>query len=122
MTIITTPALGRDSWQYRAIEATKGNQSQLGAILLAVLGRAPKHPPRFHGLASITSDGFVMCDFTGRDGNYRYSALVCDTSDLVRNFRGLADHLKFSDAERTAMFDEVRKWISLDYRAKTTLF
>ncbi len=49
-------------WQERAIEATRGNQSQLGAIILAMLARVPHNPafPRFSGLATVTSDGFVM--------------------------------------------------------------
>lgn len=112
----------RASWQYRAIAATRGNQSRLGCILLACLGRNAKHPPAFGANAIITSDGFVMAHFVGKDGRGHHGALVGEISDLVGNFRGLADHLKLSDIDRKEMFDKVRQWISLDYRIKKELF
>ncbi len=111
----------RVSWKLRAIRATKGNQSQLGAILIAVLGRLPKHPPRFGLRAVITSDGFVLADFQGKDYVKHSAAFVCDVSDLTKNFRGLADHLKLNKEDREEMFAELRKWIARDYRAKSTL-
>lgn len=107
------------SWQDRAIEATGGNRSQLGAILLAMLARVPRYSsfPRFSGLATVTSDGFVMCNFYDKAGVFRPGAFVCDVEDLRDNFRGLADHLKLNDADRNAMFAELLKWIARDYRA-----
>ena len=110
------------TWQYRAVQATRGNQSQLGAILIDVLHKSGNRKPRFVGPANITSDGFVMCSFVSRDGVFYMGALVAPVSDLVRNFRGLADHLKLNDAERIEMFAEVRKWIGRDYRRNTALF
>ena len=102
----------------RAIAATRANQSQLGAIMLAILGRRPRRPPMFPGGgATITSDSYVTADFIDKDGVGHRGAFVCDIADLVRNFRELADHLKLTDEERTEMFSELRKWIRRDYRA-----
>lgn len=118
---LTEDTSHRASWKLRAIRATKGNQSKLGSILIAVLGRIPRHPPRFGLKATITSDGFVMADFQGKDFVRHYSALVCEVKELTNNFRGLADHLKLDKEEREEMFAELRKWIARDYRAKSTL-
>jgi hypothetical protein len=111
----------RASWQYRAVEATRGPETKLGAILLAVLDKQRRTIPQFRGKATITSDGFVMCNFLAKDGGLRLGAFVCDVDDLVRNFRGLADHLKLSDAERKEMFQAVRNWIGTDYRSNKDL-
>lgn len=112
----------RASWKYRAIEATRGPQSQLGAILLAALGKQRNTRPQFVGSATITSDGFIMCSFIGKDGRHHMGAFVGDVADLVRNFRGLADHLKLNDLERVEMFAAVKQWIAVDYRANKNLF
>jgi len=114
--------MGRDSWQFRAVAATRGSQSRLGAILLAVLGKQRQTLPRFASSAVITSDGFVMAGFCDKAGRYHHGALVCDVSELVANFRGLADHLKLNDADRVAMFAEVQKWCATDYRARKSWF
>ena len=125
----------RDTWQGKALIATSG--SKLGAILVSVLQLPEKGRAAFDHLlgtdlasmpifsiagATITSDGFVMCSFRDREEVWHNQALVCDVEDLVKNFRGLADHLKLTDAERKEMFDEVRIWIKTDYRAKSELF
>lgn len=105
------------SWKARALIATRGNQSQLGAILIAILGRAPDHPPRFGSGAVITSDGYVLAHFQDIRGEWHAGAFVSSVDELVGNFRGLADHLKLSDAERVEMFNELRMWITTDERA-----
>ncbi len=111
----------RATWQYRAIAATRGNQSKLGTILIAILGRQRQTRPQFGSSATITSDGFVMSRFIGRDGEGHEGAFVCGVADLTRNFRGLADHLKLRDGERGEMFTALRQWIALDYRANKDL-
>lgn len=120
--IIDKQEAERATWQYRAVEATGGPKSLLGAILLAVLKKQRNTRPQFIGNATITSDGFVMCSFVTRDGEHKHSAFVCDVPDLVRNFRGLADHLKLTDAERNELFLAVRNWIATDYRIKREFF
>lgn len=114
--------LERASWQYKAIQATAGNQTRLGTILLAAIGRSAKHPPWFGNSAVITSDSFVMCDFTDKRYTQHSGAFVCSVTELRDNFRGLADHLKLGDKDREAMFAKVREWISHDYSNGTLDF
>jgi hypothetical protein len=113
-----TPSQEHDTWQFRAIAATRGPQTQLGAILIAMIRPrdASKPGPWFGASAIITSDGYIQSDFMDRHGQFHTGALVGSVRDLIGNLRGLADHLKFSDEERTAMFTEARRWISMDYR------
>lgn len=108
-------------WQDRCIAATRGNVSQLGTILLTAFGRTPEAPPQFHGKAIITSDGFIQCNFTGRDGNRHRQAFVGDVADLERNVRRLAAHLKLSAPDRSLLFEAVHKWIGADYRERPGL-
>ena len=91
--------------------------SQLRALVEAVFHIWPRKVPAFADNAIITSDGYVMCDFKDKAGRLHRMALVCDVEDLVTNFRGFADHMKLDDTERNLLFDELRKWISVDYRA-----
>lgn len=112
----------RATWQYRAVQATRGNQSRLGCILLAVLGKNAKNPPWFGRSAIITSDGFVLANFCTAAGEVKHGALVCNAAELTANFRGLADHLKLGDKDREAMFVAVRQWIAEDYRPNGGLF
>jgi len=101
------------TWKQRALAATRG--SQLGAIVACVLGR--KIPaPHFIGKASITSDGFVMCDFRSKDGAYRHGAFVCDATDLERNTAGLIAHLELTPEEQKIFLAAMSAWISTDYR------
>lgn len=116
----------RNDWRQMAINATHdpntGEPSQLGAIIRAVTRTELKMPaPKFIGQASITSDGFVLCGFQGRDGQYRGGAFVGSFADLVTNWRGLADYLQsqgMKDEQREAMFKALRDWIHVDYRSQ----
>ena len=75
------------TWKDRALAATRG--TQLGAIIACSLS-LPRSSPMFNGKASITSDGFVMCDFTDTAGVTHMGAFVGAVSDLNRNVEGLA--------------------------------
>jgi hypothetical protein len=108
----------RASWQYRAIAATRGNQTRLGAVLLGVLGKSGDRYPAYGLNAEIDAHGVVWSAMHDRYGNPYRRVIVGDVEDLTNNFRGLADHLKLSDGERKEMFDALRKWISHDYRVK----
>lgn len=110
----------RATWQYRAIEATRGNQSQLGALILAILGKAPDHPPRFGSGGVITSDGYLTAHFQDKAGDWHMGAFVGSVEDFVNNLRGLSEHLKLTDRENNELFAEAKKWITHDYRALAT--
>lgn len=108
--------LQRGTWQYRAVESTLGNQSKLGCILLAVLGKS-RDKRAFSEAAGLTKEGYVIAGWYDRDGAYRGLVKVCDVQELCDNFSGLADHLQLSDADRIALFAAVRNWIAVDERA-----
>jgi hypothetical protein len=112
---------GPDTWQGRAIEATKGTQSRLGGILCAALNTNRTELPRFGTSATIDQQGRVWSSFTTRQGILHLRALVCTVDELVSNFRGLADHLKLKDADRVALFDKLRGWVTKDERVKSVL-
>jgi len=105
------------TWQYRAIAKTKANQTVIGAVLLAVLGKATSHPPRFGAGAVITPEGMVMALFQDRTLK-KTLAPISPIGEFVDTFRRLADDLKLGDADRIAMFSEVRKWIIKDDRTE----
>lgn len=101
------------SWKERALAATRG--SRFGAILSAATGTEIE-APCFHGKANVTSDGFVMADFTGSDGRYHMGAFVGAMSDLEANVSGLANHLDLNDDERAELYATVHGWVGRDYR------
>lgn len=109
----------RATWQYRAVEATTGNRTKLGAIVIAILGKAPSNPPAFNNVARITANGLILCDYWERDGSVYRGALVGTVQEVVGNFNGLADHLKLSDGQRVEMFGRLRAWITEDERAES---
>lgn len=112
----------RATWQYRAVEATRGNQSLLGLIVLATLAKSASNPPKITGSATITKDGHVLAAFQGRDDPApRPLTHICTVEELQSNFSGLADSLKLNDLDRVAMFTELKKWIWKDERADTML-
>ena len=112
-------AAPRNSWQARAVEATGGNTSRLGCLVLAILGwQHGRKPPRFGSTAVILKDGTVMSNFQNKAGNMFANQAICTVQEMVDSFRGLADHLKLNDIDRLAMFEELRKWIREDKRAE----
>lgn len=105
----------RATWQYRAVEATRGNQTRLGCILLAVLDKS-RERPKYGPMAYCTADGLVMSSFVDRHGVSHFHTVVSSMKDYIANFRGLADALKLNDKDRLAMFAKVKQWISVDAR------
>jgi hypothetical protein len=103
----------KTTWKDKALAATRG--SQFGAIIRCALGRDLEAVPRFVGKASVTSDGFIMCNFIDRDGDGYHGAFVGAKSDLTRNFRGLSDHLKLNDKDRAAFRKVLTTWLGTDW-------
>lgn len=110
-------AAARLTWQYRAIEYTRGNQTPTGCIVIAMLGKTSNNPPRLNNAATITHEGLILCDFQDKEGYLNPEFLVGPVTLVVRDFRRLADELKFTDEERMEMFAKLRAWISIDERA-----
>jgi hypothetical protein len=104
-------------WKDKAVAATRGTKT--GAILRCALGVASEPGEAFFtGKASVTSDGFVMCNFTGVNGEHHMGAFVGDVSQLNANVEGLARHLKLNAADKAELLDVIQQWIGIDYRAK----
>jgi hypothetical protein len=101
------------SWQDKALASTRG--TKFGAILRVALGQTTGFT-RFVGKASITSDGFVMCDFVDKDGEGHHGAFVGEVSDLDRNVEGLAKHLTLNSDDHNALTAAVANWIGKDWR------
>lgn len=121
MSNLYLPAPNEGSWQKRAIRATDGNKTLIGCFVLAILGfQHGIKPPRFGKTATIDKDGILYSNMQDKDGKVFQNHCLGPIGDVRDNFRGLADHLKLSDAERNAMFDELKKWISHDVRADQT--
>ena len=90
---------------------------QLHAILACILGEDIP-APCYNGKAVITSDGFLIVNYTGRDGIPHPGAFAGKFSDLERNLDGLSDHLKLTTKERLRLVAAVGDWVSQDYRAR----
>jgi hypothetical protein len=102
------------AWAEKAFAATAGRQ--LGAILHCALG-VEQSGAHFVGKASVTSDGFVMCDFVDANGQYRMGAFVGSLSDLSRNTFGLAEHLDLTPPEAAELRATLLgAWIGKDWR------
>lgn len=107
----------REGWRFRAIETTRGNSTTIGTLLLAVIGRHSRRPPWFGPTCVITPDGYVLSNFVDRYGTMHPAALVCGIEDMIDGFRRLADRLKLNDKDREELFDQLKKWVSVDHRA-----
>lgn len=110
----------RKSWQYRAIAFLHANQSKPGAFLIATLGRL-SGPPYFHTQgAKIDRKGRVMALYN--DGSGFKIVEGFESVDVLNDvFRGLAGELNFTEGERVALFDELRRFIIKDERATSNL-
>lgn len=123
----------RDEWQCKLLVEAKGKAAAVALVMLAnmyleameVLLRVafPKfvqiRPPLYTGHARITFTGHVVCDYIDKYYNLRRDTVVYDSEDdLIKEFRDIADRLKFSDGDREAMFAMIKKWVSRDDRLK----
>lgn len=104
-------------WKAKAILATKG--SQFGAIVACALGEKID-PPHFVGRASVTSDGFVMCDYVDRHGWKRMGAFAGTYGDLINNTRGLERHLGLSGVDLSEYRSTMNAWIARNYSDEGT--
>lgn len=112
---LAPPAPRRD-WRLKLIEATRGNQSLMGCLVLAAIGKEPSNPPFFRGKARITNQNEVLCDFVGKDRIYHSMARISDDEDLVQNLVRLTVHCDLTDDERVEFLARVNAWIEHDDR------
>ncbi len=104
------------TWQWRATRASMGTTT--GLIVLAMLAKQPKNGPAFGKTCEILLDGRVVAPVR-RYGVWGQPETIGTVQSVRDSLRGLADHCKFSDADREALFEELRRWVFRDYRAKS---
>lgn len=106
----------QNTWQYKAIVATRGNQTLIGTLCIYLAGKFAKNGRTLLGPVCIDEDGVTWApQFRNQRGEI---GMVClgFITDIRDEFRRLADHLKLDDAERIEMFHELRKFIAVDLR------
>jgi hypothetical protein len=120
----------RDTWQSRALAETTGKTQ---AVVLVVLANAYSNAimtllrvtfpgfrdinrPFFSGSATIALSGKVVCEMTGKSGLKQTVVVYDSTDDMNRDMRGIADRLKFTDAERLEFTAAVQRWVVADRR------
>lgn len=121
MSKIFLPAPPEGYWKTSCIRATDSNKTLLGCFVLAIFGlQHDIKPPRFGRVAVIDAQGILYSNMQDKDGKIHPNHCLGPVQDVIDNFRGLADHLKLSDADRVALFGELKKWIKHDARANQT--
>lgn len=112
-----------DHWKLRIIAATRGNQTQMGAVCLAIIGHIPNKRPYFKGLANIDGQGVIWALFYARGMHNIVPRMVPIGTVQVYNeeLHRLADKCKMDDRERNEFFTEAKMWIERDARAKSSL-
>lgn len=105
------------SWKWRVLRAS--HSTTTGLVVQAVLAAQPDRGQAFGKHADITVDGQVMC-MHRQLGKWHGPIPIGSISAVRDNVRRLADHCKLDDAEREALFTELRKWIRKDHRATST--
>jgi hypothetical protein len=103
-------------WQLRLLIQLRGNQTKYGCVLVAVMGHAPDHAPRYVSNAIVDTEGNVVAAFQGRNMLGADFVVVDKIEDFVENWRRIADEAKLSDDERVDLFKELRLWINDDAR------
>lgn len=101
-----------DKLKERILEATV--DTKFGAILRCALNVERDATPRFTNKATVTSDGYVMCNFVDRDGNMRWGAFVGSKEDVLQNVRGLSRHLRLDHAQHTELATVVDAWMGIE--------
>lgn len=121
----------RKNWDYKAILYLHGPRSQLGSLIIAILGRI-QHPPAFMpimpvssiediGGMKITAEGACLVQFkASAAAEWREECIYPTVQQMTDVFRGLADALKLDDAQTIAMFDAVKKFVRVDERKQDT--
>jgi len=103
---------GRDKrldWQGITLAATNG--TQLGAILRAAYGEPHEDGIAWFGShATVTSDGFLIADFTTADGEHHMGAFVGSLADLDNNRRKLAPHCGLTTEDAIALESALKAW------------
>ena len=104
-------------WTQRVLVASFPTRS-MGPIVRAVLGKQMARGPKLSLQATIASNGMVFAGLKHDDVMVSYAHPLGMVKDLRDEFRRMADHCRLSDAERTELFTELKKWLGKDLRSE----
>ena len=110
-----------DHWKLRAIAATRGTTTMMGAVVLAILNHKPSKPPYFQGLAHIDKFGMVWGRLRGKGQLFTNMVRVGTVQEYTDELKRLADACQMDDSEAKQLMAEGRMWIERDDRAKSRL-
>ncbi len=108
-----------DHWKLRVVTATRGHQTMMGAVFLAIIGHVPVRRPYYKGLAEISRDGVIWATLYPRGLIQPRKVPICKVQDYTDELRRLADLCQMDDREVAELFDEAKKWIEKDHRAQS---
>jgi hypothetical protein len=123
------------TWQGKTLAGARGKTA---AVAMSVIAHQIKDTialktlleitfPGYSGIATpfiascgrITATGRVIAEVV-RDSGRCWETLYKTEAALEKAFRELADAVKLTDAERVALFDALKAWITCDYRLDPT--
>jgi hypothetical protein len=87
---------------------------------MAMLAKQPKKGMAFGQTADISEDGYFET-MIRQLGKWCAPTRIGTVEAVRDNVRRLADHCKLEDVERNALFEELRKWVKRDRRAKSEI-
>ena len=110
------PTQAPEGWRYRAVAATHGNSTPLGALILAIIGKS-RLRRAFGPMCEILPNGDIYTSFVNRDGalDTRHK-LWLNADTLRRALTALAEDCKMSDADCDELFAAFRAWVHHDLR------
>lgn len=109
-----------DHWKLRLICETRAATTQMGALCLAILNHTPNRRPYFKGLGTVDKDGVLWVMLCPRSSLVRRLVPVGHIRDVLDEMRRLADRCQMNDREVKEFFEEIKKWVERDARAKST--
>ena len=80
------------------------------AIIAAAYNLPGRATPRYGARATVTSDGFLIADFTGRDGFRHMGAFVGSLADLNANIEHFIDHFSLTQEQADDLRAKIRGW------------
>ena len=82
------------------LSTTRGTKT--GAILRCAIGNGgmADGQPYFTGKASVTSDGYILCDYVDIYGEGHHGAFVGSLEELDANLLRLCEHMDLSRPDR----------------------
>lgn len=115
MTQLIKPAKDLTHWWARAILATGGRKTPMGAMVLSVLDSG-RGLPAWGRTADILANGLVVSEYTDSDGHSTapQRIKICTIDELKSFVYKLAEVTQMTDAECDEWYAAVRSFIRYD--------